>query len=107
MDAPAYILMFADLIILLHLAVHSAMKFRNSAGEVTNGTRPRSAILSSFMAKGIPEAEIRIEQDLDDADIDVLLQQVGGRPAQSTRHARNRKSMPLHRWCRSQSKEQF
>jgi hypothetical protein len=45
--APAYILMFADLIVLLHFAVNSPMKFRNSNGEVANGTPPRSAILAA------------------------------------------------------------
>ena len=39
--------MFADLMMVLHLAVNSAMKVRNSDGEVANGTPPRSAILAA------------------------------------------------------------
>src|SRR5262245_60295519 len=50
-----YALMFADLMILLHFVVNSAMKFRNSEGEVANGAPLKSvsfaATLGSASAK--------------------------------------------------------
>src|SRR5215218_7212435 len=51
MVAPAqprpYLLIFAALIILLHLAVYSATKLRNSGGELANGMPPMAAILAA------------------------------------------------------------